>query len=212
MKDRTFPAIGNHEYLTPDAAGYFDYFNGVGKATGRAGDRDEGFYSYDLGAWHLIALNSQCSSVSCAAGDAQEAWLRTDLRRTDATCVLAYFHHPYFSDGPHGDTTGTRPLVEDLHKAGADVILSGHDHIYERFALQDPDGAADPAAGFRQFVVGSGGRNHTAFNGGFDAESEAHNADSFGALLMTLKASSYSWEFRPIPTDAFVDSGTTSCH
>lgn len=212
LKDRTYPAIGNHEYLTPDAAGYFDYFNGAGNATGPAGNRDEGYYSYDLGAWHLIAINSQCSAASCAVGDEQEAWLRADLAKSDANCVLAYFHHPYFSDGQHGDTTSTRPLIEDLYAAGADVILSGHDHVYERFGPQDPDGAPDPAGGIRQFVVGTGGRNHTAFPAGFDAESEAHNADSFGALLMTLKPSSYSWEFRPIPGDTFVDSGTANCH
>jgi hypothetical protein len=144
-KGITHPAVGNHEYGTSGAAGYFDYFDGSGATTGPAGDRGKGYYSWDLGSWHLIALNSNCGVVSCAAGSAQEAWLRSDLAAHPASCTLAYMHHPrWSSDDTVGSTPALAPLVSDLYAGHVDLMLAGHAHTYERFGPQDPTGAADP--------------------------------------------------------------------
>src|SRR3954469_2535304 len=193
----TSPAVGNHEYNTAGAAGYFDYFNGQGAQSGRAGERGKGYYSYDVGTWHLIALNSNCAQVGgCTAGSAQEQWLRTDLVAHPAACTLAYWHHPRFSSGEHGDTPGMAAIWQALVDRGADVVLSGHDHDYERFAPMDAAGLADAANGVRELVVGTGGKSHYAIAPP-RANSEAQSDDTYGVLELTLHPAGYDWRFLP---------------
>jgi hypothetical protein len=210
FKDLIRPGIGNHEYLTPGAAGYFDYFDGVGNAGGPAGDRSRGYYSYDVGSWHVVSLNSNCSLIGgCGSGSPQERWLREDLAAHPSACTLAYWHHPRFSSGEHGSIPWTGAFWADLHAAGAEAVLSGHDHDYERFAPQDRSGAADPT-GPRQFVVGTGGRSHYPFVA-TQPNSEVRDATSFGVLELTLHATSYEWRFVPEVGGSFTDSGSAAC-
>ncbi len=205
-KARTRPSVGNHEYGTAGASGYFNYFGAA------AGERGKGYYSYDLGAWHIIVLNSNCSQVGgCGAGSAQEQWLRADLAAHPTTCTLAYWHHPRFSSGSHGNSTAVQPLWQALYDAGADVVVSGHDHNYERFAPQTPSGAADPTFGIREFVAGMGGKSHYGF-GTIQPNSQVRNSDTYGVLKLTLHATSYDWQFVPETGKTFTDSGTTTCH
>lgn len=224
FRSRTHPAIGNHEYLsapvtagcdpaaTTAAKGYFDYWNGIDVRSGPAGDRTEGYYSYDVGSWHLVALNSNCSKIGgCGPGSPQETWLRSDLAAHSGACTLAYWHHPRFSSGLHGNTPAVAPLWEALYAAGADVVLNGHDHDYERFGPQTPGGAADSASGIREFVVGTGGKNHYAF-GTTQPNSEVRDASTFGILKLTLHATSYDWQFVPASAGGFTDSGSGPCH
>ena len=201
-KARTRPSPGNHEYNTSGAAGYYDYFGDI------AGPDRRGYYSYDLGDWHIISLNS---NISMSAGSTQEQWLRADLAATTAKCVLAYWHHPRFSSGSHGSSSAPQPLWQALYDYNADVVLVGHDHNYQRFAPQTPTGAADPARGIREFVVGSGGRGYYTFATPI-ANTEAHNYDTFGILKLTLYADSYTWEFIPVAGKTFTDVGSGSCH
>jgi hypothetical protein len=215
VKALTRPSVGNHEYLTSGAAGYFDYFNGVGNQSGPAGDRTKGYYSFNVGAWHLIALNTSCSGVvgGCGVGSPEETWLRQDLAANPTACTLAYFHHPRYSSGQQPLASGVLPLFQDLYDGNADLVLSGHDHDYERFAPQDPQGNVDLARGIRQFVAGTGGRNNTSVgSGGIIAHSEVVNFTSFGVLKLTLHATSYTWQFLPIAGQTFTDSGTQACH
>ncbi|MDQ3927840.1 MAG: metallophosphoesterase [Chloroflexota bacterium] len=206
FKERTRPAPGNHEYKTSEAAPYFKYF-GEG-----VGDPKEGYYSYDLGAWHVVVLNSNCKSVGgCGEDSAQVRWLRADLAERPALCTAAYWHHPRFSSGKYENNASMRPLWEALYEAGAEVVLSGHDHNYQRYAPQDPDGKADPAGGIRQFVVGTGGKSL------YDIERpganlEASNDKSYGVLKLNLGADSYSWEFIATERGRFSDSGSGTCH
>ena len=201
-KDRTYPSPGNHDYHTPDGAGYFDYFGS------RAGEPGKGYYSYDLGDWHIIVLNS---NLPVKAGTPQEQWLRADLAAHPVACTLAYWHHPRFSSGTvHGSDESMQPLWQALYEHGADVILGGHEHNYERFAPQDPRGIADPTRGIRQFVIGSGGRSHYEF-GIPIANSEVRNGNTNGLLKLTLHDNSYSWEFIPEPGKSFTDSGNAPC-
>jgi hypothetical protein len=207
VKNRTRPAPGNHEFHSQGATFYFEYF---GK---EAGDPKEGFYSYDLGSWHIISLNSECVEIGgCNEGSREEKWLRADLAAHPATCTLAYFHKPLFSSGgAHGDAPEIRPLYQALYDANADVILSGHDHDYERFAPQDPNGKLDRARGIREFVVGTGGKNHRPF-GTPEATSEVRDTTTFGVLKLTLKPAGYDWKFIPEAGKSFTDSGSDSCH
>ena len=203
-KNLIHPAVGNHEYLTAGASGYYNYFGAA------AGDRTKGYYSYDIGAWHLIALNSNCSQVGgCGTGSPQEQWLKADLAAHPSMCTLAYWHHPRFSSGEHGSNTSYDAFWRDLYAAGAEIVLSGHDHDYERFALQNPSGAADPN-GIQQFVVGTGGKNHYAFNP-TKPNSLVRNSDTYGILKLTLHPTSYEWQFVPEPGKTFTDSGTMNC-
>ncbi len=214
VKSITRPAIGNHEYYVSGASGYFDYFNGTGVTTGPAGSRGKGYYSYDVGSWHVIALNSNCSrmgSGGCAAGSAQEKWLRADLAANPRKCTLAYWHHPRYSSGSHGNNTAVNPLWKALYAAGADVVLSGHDHDYERFAPQNPYSGADAARGIRQFVVGVGGKGHYQFSS-VKPNSQVRNGKTFGVLKLTLRPASYDWRFVPEAGKTFTDSGSTACH
>jgi hypothetical protein len=215
VRDILHPAIGNHEYQVAGAAGYFDYFNGAGNQLGPAGDRTKGWYSFDIGAWHLISLNSNCSNAGgCAAGSPQELWLKEDLAAHPAACTLAYWHHPQFSSGPHGNgggLNGTDALWQDLHDAGGDLVLSGHDHDYERFAPQTTAGIADPVRGIREFVVGTGGKTHYLF-ATLRPNSEVRNADTFGVLKLVLHPGGYDWSFVPEAGGTFTDSGADTCH
>jgi hypothetical protein len=209
LKDVTRPAVGNHEYLTAGAAGYFDYFNGVGSATGPAGDRSKGYYAFDVGSWRLYAVNSNCSKVACGAGSAQEQWLRADLAANPRSCVLAYWHHPRWSSGQHGSFASMGPIYQALHEAGAELVLAGHDHNYERFEPLTPAGVVDPD-GLRSFVVGGGGRNHYAV-GAPVTGSLVRNADTYGVLFLTLRPDGYDWEYVPEPGKTFRDSGSGTC-
>lgn len=201
-KARTYPSAGNHDYRTEGADGFYDYFGSV------AGDPDKGYYSYDLGTWHIIVLNS---NIPVEKGSPQEQWLREDLATHPVACTLAYWHHPRFSSGNHhGSNTKVQGFWQDLYDYGADVVLGGHEHNYERFALQDPQGFADPLRGIRQFVIGSGGRSHYGF-GSPIANSEVRNDDTYGVLKLTLHPDSYSWEFVPEAGKTFTDSGWASC-
>jgi hypothetical protein len=201
-KARTFPSPGNHDYNTEGAAGYYSYFGAA------AGEPDKGYYSYDLGAWHIIVLNS---NIGVSAGSEQEQWLRADLAAHPVACTLAYWHHPRFSSGVlHGSNVRMQPLWQALYDHGADVVLAGHEHNYERFAPQDPQGVADPVRGIRQFVVGSGGRSHYSITNSI-ANSEVHNTDTYGVLKLVLHSYSYSWEFIPEAGEIFADSGTAPC-
>jgi hypothetical protein len=205
-KARTMPAPGNHEYNTANATGYYAYFDAA------AGDPSKGYYSYDLGAWHIIVINSNCSAIGgCGAGSAQEQWLRADLAANPRTCTLAYWHHPRFSSGTtHGNQAFMQPIWQALYDFGADVVLSGHEHNYERFALQDPAGNADPR-GIREFVVGTGGRSHYGFVSTPIANSEVEDAVTYGVLKLTLHATSYDWQFVPVAGGTFTDSGSGTC-
>ena len=206
-RGRTRPAVGNHEYGTPGAAGYFDYFGSA------AGERGKGWYSYDVGAWHVIALNSNCAQAGgCQAGSEQERWLRSDLAAHPAKCTLAYMHHPRFSSGNlHGGSPGVEPLWRALHDYGAEVVLAGHDHDYERFAPQSPGGALDSKRGVRQFVVGTGGRSLRRF-GPPKPNSEARGNTALGVLHLRLRDGSYDWRFVAEPGKPFRDSGSDRCH
>lgn len=208
FKDRTRPAAGNHEYHSDGASGYARYFGAA------AGDPKKAYYSYDLGAWHIIVLNSECDEVGgCNAASPQGQWLRQDLAQHPVACTLAYFHKPLFSSGAkHGNDPLMKPLWQALYEANADVVINGHDHDYERFAPQDPDGKADSKRGIREFVVGSGGKNsHRSFDKP-KPNSEVRNADTFGVLKLTLHSSGYDWEFVPQAGKSFHDSGSGSCH
>jgi hypothetical protein len=201
-KSRTRPSPGNHDYHVSGAADYFSYFGALAGPAGR------GYYSYDVGAWHIISLNS---NISMSAGSVQEQWLRADLAATTAKCVLAMWHHPRFSSGSHGSSTSPQPLWQALYDFNADVVLSGHDHNYQRFAPQTPTGAADPARGIREFIVGTGGESHYSFSTPI-ANTEAYNIDTNGVLKLTLYADSYIWEFIPVAGKTFTDSGSGACH
>jgi hypothetical protein len=211
------PVPGNHEYGTDGAAGYFDYFDGIGAAGGVAGTRGLGYYSFDVGTWHVVALNSECADEvdrggpSCAAGSPQEQWLRADLAAHPARCTLAYWHHPIVSSGGNGLNAAVQPLWQALYDAGADVVLVGHDHAYERFAPQDGNLVADPARGVREFLVGTGGRSLQRPVTVAD-NSEIRDGDNFGVLQLTLRPGRYDWRFVPENAGGFVDSGASPCH
>ena len=213
FKGQMYPAPGNHEYYTNGASGYFDYFNGVGAATGAAGARGKGYYSYFLGAWHIIVLNSNCDRVSCASGSEQVQWLRAELARFQPPCTLAYWHHPLYTSGPNRNDPNdlaTAPLWDALYEAGADVVLNGHDHDYERFAQQDPAGNRDEADGIREFVVGTGGRSLYDFQRR-SPHSQFRDKANFGALRVTLGPGAYDWRFFTAG-GAVLDSGSGVCH
>jgi hypothetical protein len=185
-KARTRPAVGNHEFHSAGGTPYFDYFGAA------AGDPKTGYYSYELGAWHIIVLNSECKDVGgCDSGSPQEKWLRADLAAHPVACTLAYWHKPLFSSGgAHGNDLTVKLLFQALYEANADVVINGHDHDYERFAPQTPDGAADAARGIREFVVGTGGKNRRPF-GTTKPNSELRDTTAFGVLKLTLRPKSY---------------------
>jgi hypothetical protein len=203
---RTKPAPGNHDYLTAGAAGYYGYFGAA------AGDPSKGYYSYDLGAWHIIVLNSQCKAVvgDCTPNGEEVQWLRADLAAHSQTCTLAYWHHPRFSSGLNGSDIYVDAFWQALYEYHADVVLNGHDHDYERFALQDPSGNADEQRGIREFVVGTGGASHIAFVAP-SANSEVRDDQTYGVLKLTLHPKGYDWQFIPVAGATFTDSGSGTC-
>jgi hypothetical protein len=207
VKSRTRPAAGNHEFHSAGATPYFDYFGAA------AGDPKTGYYSYELATWHIIVLNSECQDAGrCEAGSTQEKWLRADLAAHPVACTLAYWHKPLFSSGgAHGNDLTIKPLFQALYDAYADVVVNGHDHDYERFAPQDPEGAPDSKRGIREFVAGTGGKNHRPF-GEPKPNSELRDATAFGVLKLTLKPNGYDWQFIPEAGKSFTDSGSGNCH
>jgi acid phosphatase type 7 len=215
VKAITRPAPGNHEYRTSggsgcdtsgNARGYFGYFGAA------AGDPAKGYYSFDIGSWHLIALNSNCSVVSCGSSSAQVQWLRQDLASHPARCTLGYWHHPRFTSGTNSPgSSSVTPLYQALYDYGADVVLVGHDHHYERFAPQGPNGAKDLARGIREFLVGTGGRGFHPLQTP-RPNSEVRRNDTFGVLKLTLRPASYDWQFVPEAGKSFSDAGSQACH
>jgi len=201
-KARTRPSVGNHDLKTQNGKPYYDYFGAA------AGPRGLGYYSYNLGAWHIISLNS---SIEIDGRSKQIRWLRKDLAENPSTCTLAYWHIPLFSSGGHGNHP---ELLLDtwriLHEAGVDVVVNGHDHDYERFAPQDPKGNPDPERGIREFVVGTGGGGVYAFEKVAN-NSEVRQNKSYGVIKFTLHPDSYDWEFVTAKGEPFEDKGTGQC-
>jgi calcineurin-like phosphoesterase family protein len=205
-RDRIEPALGNHEYHHGRVESwYYPYFTAAAKP-GKA------YYSYDLGAWHIVVLDSNCQEVGCGKDSSQLRWLRDDLAASSADCTLAYWHHPRFSsDKEYGNNSDVAPFWEALYEHGAEVVLSGHAHVYERFGPQNPHAQADPDFGIRQFTVGTGGASHYGFKGA-RPNSEVRDNKTYGVLKLTLHESGYHWAFVPQAGKSFTDSGTGSCH
>jgi hypothetical protein len=240
LKSKLYPAVGNHEYgasvnstaastcdvqISGDprsyACGYFDYFNGKGNLSGRAGSRGAGYYAFDVGRWRIYAMNSNCQRTgapSCAAGSPQEQWLRADLAAHPRQCQLMFMHHPLFtSDTREFDTPAfrdaLRPLWQAFDEYGGDVVLNGHSHFYERYLPQTPMGVADDAHGIQEFIVGTGGRNvYDVDPAGTEPTSVVHSGSTFGVLQLTLHPASYDWNFHPVPGQLFSDTGARNCH
>jgi hypothetical protein len=198
FKNITYPAPGNHEYYTSGASGYFGYYGSRAPAA---------YYSFDIGTWHLISLDSE---IPVGLGSPQETWLQNDLAAHPNTCTLAYWHKPRWSSGSVGDNTTFVTLWQDLYSAGADLVLNGHAHSYERFAPQDPNGNLDTQSGIREFVVGTGGESHHP-SGTTQPNSEIFNNTDFGVLKLTLHPSGYDYQFQPAG-GTFTDSGSGTCH
>jgi hypothetical protein len=210
FKGRTKPALGNHEYGEPTASAYFQYWGAQAGPVGR------GYYSFDLGGWHILALNTNCGAKDlggCGQGSPQEEWLRKDLAEHPDACILAFGHHALFSSGvfkSHAIHPELKMLWQDLYAAHTALVLAGHEHSYERFAPQDPDGHADAANGIREIVVGTGGRSHDPL-GSATANSEVRNTDTYGVIKLTLTPGRYKWEFVPEEGQTFSDSGSGEC-
>jgi hypothetical protein len=219
FKDISHPAVGDNEYAgggcsTPGAEGYFTYFGD------RASPQEpgctvncKGYYSYNLGGWHLVALNSECTQPGvggCSATSPQVQWLKADLANDNSTCELAYFHRPYFSD-KGGTVAKVRQLFKALYAGGVDVLLVGHQHLYERFALQNPNGNAT-ANGVRQFIVGTGGKSQSALASPPPPNFEARQKGTYGVLKLTLHPSSYDFQFVPEAGKSYTDGGSQACH
>lgn len=202
-KAKTRPAPGNHDYHQAGAGPYFDYFGFL------AGERGTGYYAYSLGSWRLYALNS---NIPMGVGSPQEAWLRLDLAATRPACVLAYWHHPRFSAGMYEDDVRSDAIWRALYDANAEVVLSGHDHNYQRYVPLNPDGGVDRAKGIRQFVVGTGGNGHYPLVARADATREAGDDQTYGVLRLTLSRLGYDWSFIPEAGMAFTDRGFGFCH
>ena len=206
-KARTRPAVGDHEYLTSKATPYFNYFGAA------AGDPAKGYYSYDIGAWHVVVMNAVCDQVTggCDPGSPQEQWVRADLAAHPSRCAIGVISEPRYSSGSvHGAGGGMQPLWQALYDNGVDVVLNGDDHVYERFAPMTPDGRLDRVRGMRQFTVGTGGRSHYAF-GPRQLNSEAGDDATYGVLRLGLHPTSYDWEFVPVTGSTFTDLGTRTC-
>jgi hypothetical protein len=203
-KSRTHPTVGDNDYNTSGAVPYYNYFGAA------AGNPNEGWYSYNLGSWHIIVLNSNCSEIGgCSPSSAQGQWLQADLAANSSACILAMHHDPYFSS--KGGDADMQDFWDPLYQAGADIVLSGHRHMYERFAQQNPNGVADPGRGIRQFVVGTGGSGLTSSPSSSAPNSQVRNNNTHGVLKLTLHANSYDWQFIPVAGQTFTDSGTTQC-
>jgi hypothetical protein len=207
FKERTRPIPGNHDYGPKGASAYFEYFGHA------AGDPQKGYYSYDLGSWHLVALNSICKQIGgCGRGSAELEWLRRDLATNSARrCTLVYVHDPLFSARRDANSLKVSHFYEVLYAAGVDVVLSGDYHNYQRFEPQDPEGNADYERGIRQFVVGTGGRDHYAIGSPIE-NLKVYNDNTYGVLKLTLKEGGYEWRFVPVEGETFTDSGSARCN
>lgn len=206
---RTIPVVGNHEYNTLNAAGFFSYF---GLA---AGDPTKGYYSLNLGTWHIIVLNSECGSIAggCSSGSPEETWLKNDLAADTSLCTLALWHEPYYtSSSVISPATAMQPIWQDLYNANVELVVNGHAHSYERFAPQDANGNLDTARGIVEIVAGTGGEALFGFNSSLAANSLVQNASTFGILVLTLHSSSFDFQFVPQAGQVFTDSGTQACH
>ncbi len=205
QKARSRPSPGNHDYLTSGAAPYYAYFGS------RAGPAGRGYYSYTLGSWHVVSLNS---NVSMAPGSAQHTWLASDLAASTARCTLAYWHHPLFSSGTQvGGSKASKPLWNLLYMAGADVVVAGHEHNYERFAPQTPNGVADGSFGLREFVVGTGGKTlSNAVRSPRLPNSQVFKGTTWGVVVLRLGEGGYRWKFVSVAGRSFTDAGNTACH
>lgn len=203
-KDRTYPAIGNHEYHASEGAPHFEYFGAAAGAPGK------GYYAYEAGAWKVIVLNSNAGRVPVDAGSEQEQWLRGELASSDHACTLAYWHHPRFSSGVYGDDDRFDAFWQALYEYGADLVLVGHDHHYERLAPLNPAGEVDAASGIRQIIVGTGGR-YLRPTGPPRTGSEVRDSEAHGVLKLTLRHDSYDWEFIPVAGQTFTDAGSGTC-
>lgn len=204
FKDRTRPVIGNHDYVGTDDTGYFDYFGAS------AGERGKAYYSYDLGGWHVVVLNTNCTIVDCTAGSAQEQWLRQDLAQAPTSCTVAMWHHPRFSSFGNMGAMRTQALWQALYDNGVELLLTGHDHHYERFRPLDASGAPDDDNGVREIIVGTGGRSYGGLTN-VHPHSEVRNTDTFGVLKLTLDTTGYDWEFVGVPGSTFTDQGSGTC-
>jgi hypothetical protein len=204
-KARTHPAVGDNEYNSSStAAGYFNYFGTA------AGNPNGGYYSFNLGNWHIIVLNSNCSQIGgCSSSSAQGQWLQADLAANPSMCTLAIHHEPLFSS--NGGDVDLRDFWVALYNAGAEIVLSGHRHNYERFAQQNPNGVAEPVRGIRQFVVGTGGSSLSSFGSSTAPNSQIRNSSTYGVLKLTLHPTSYDWQFIPVAGQTFTDSGSAQC-
>jgi hypothetical protein len=203
---RMRPAPGNHDYGTENGAAYHRYFGD------RAGAYGAGYYSYELGAWHVVVLNSNCDAIGgCGDGSAQHRWLVADLQRSRARCTAAYWHHPRFTSAPRGPNAFMSPLWQALYDGGADVVFQGHEHHYERLAPMRADGTRDAARGMRSFVVGTGSAPFYGFPM-VHPNSEVRRAEVFGALRLVLRPTGYDWRFVPIARQRFEDTGSAECH
>ena len=199
--DRTRPVPGNHEYETPGASSYYDYFGGL------AGNRGQGYYAFTAGPWRVIALNSE---IAMTPGSPQIQWLREELQNNRFQCTLAYWHRPLYSSGPNDNNPDTRLLWSILIEFGAEVVLNGHDHMYERFERQDANGRLDPVNGLRQFTVGTGGA-HLYTPQAAKPNSAIRSGASYGVLVLNLHTNSYNWDFTSV-NNSFRDAGTGGCH
>ena len=203
FKDRTHPAVGNHEYKSPDAAPYFAYF---GKA---AGDAGKGWYSWEAGPWHVVVLNSNCEKVGCARDSEQMQWLAADLDAHASRCTLAYWHHPFISSGSHGNDDALKDAWQILEDRGVDLVLAGHDHDYERFAPVTGTRGVDDKNGMREIIVGSGGRSHYEIKK-TERGSEASNTEHYGVLVLELFDDHYRFRFLGAG-GAVEDQGEAAC-
>lgn len=208
----TYPTPGNHEYNTAGAQGYFSYFDNAANKVSTSDDK--GYYSFNIGNWHLISLDSNCDKIGgCGEGSEQMTWLEKDLNKNNKKCILAYWHHPRFTSGKYygNEDVSNRSTVmwQKLYKYRADVVLNGHDHLYERFLPQDPQGASADD-GIQQLTVGTGGKDNYSRKTVL-ANSQKLIDDEFGVLVMKLYDDSYNWSFLSIDGQA-QDSGHRQCN
>jgi alkaline phosphatase len=206
--ERTRATPGNHEYYTPGARGYFDYFGW------RAGPERLGYYSLKVGDWRIYALDSEVCEldVGCGPGSPQYTWLKKTLAKPAARCSLAVYHTPLFSSGFHGNEPRVRPLYRLLYEAGVELIVNGHEHDYERLAPARPDGRIDSKKGVHQIIAGTGGAPLRPKGAREAAHSRLYSDDAWGVLELRLKQRSYTWTFLPVEGETFTDRGTRSCH
>jgi hypothetical protein len=206
IKTRFIPAAGNHEYQYTNAGGYYSYFGAA------AGDPTQGYYSFNLGSWHLIALNSNCSAVGgCGVGSQQLSWLQADLGANTQKCILAYWHHPLYGSGLEGNTPEVLDFWQALYAAHATLVINGHNHDYERFGPMDPVGNPDPLSGITEIVSGTGGKDHSPLTK-LQPNSRVFNDTDFGVLRLALHADSYEWQFLPVAGGTFTDGGSGKCN